>query len=142
MASVVRSAASAACLSTEINGLAAGCPRDSDTDALAAVSGQLTMLSAALTRLHGGMSTGDAAYTAAFHQDLAEIIEVLNLVLGEVRECADELQKLNPPSINAAKWFFTKGRANRLHKHLTSLNTTIVVMRTVLDHAKDYGNYQ
>ena len=102
------------------------------------ISGELTLLSTTLCRLHEAMTANKSSYTESFRQDLEEIAVELGMVFEEVDECCVELQKSDASS-SSTGWFFKKGRTARLQKHLEALKTTVVVMRTVLHHGKEYG---
>ena len=115
------------------------CGHDSIIKDITNISGELTMLSETLQVLHEAICANESAYTTAFRQDLEEIANELHMVFDEIQECSSQLQKADSPSYSAVSWFFRKGRASRLQKHLEALMSTIVVMRTVLHHGKDYG---
>ena len=106
-------------------------------DDVALVATELMLLSATLWRL--GDAFENARYTESFNEDLAEILQELKMVFNEVAECGLELQKAGGGRSGLVSWFFKRGRVHYLQKHLETLKTTLVVMRTVLWHGKDYG---
>ena len=61
------------------------------------------------------------------------------LLFDEIEECCTAMQKSDAPTTNAVAWLFKKGRTHKLQKHLEALKTTLVVMKTVLHHGKEYG---
>lgn len=128
----------AARLSTEINVLSESCAHEAVSTDITNISGELHLLSTTLARLQESVKDEALVYTDAFHVDLKEIIDELTLVYEEIEECCVQLQQ-SDSSLKGAAWFFKKGRATKLQKHLEALKTTIVVMRTVLHHGKDYG---
>lgn len=131
--------ARAAVLATELNHLTEQVGHELITADLTNISGEMALLSTTLCRLHEAMIANESAYTAAFRQDLEEITNELYLIFEEVEECSVQLQKADPSSYNSVRWFFRKGRATRLQSHLEALKSTIIVIRTVLHHGKDYG---
>ena len=103
------------------------------------IANEIAMLAATLWRLHEAMAEDPHRYTESFKQDLAEITLELKTVFAEISECCEELQKADPTSGSAVSWLFKKSKVHHLQKHLKALKTTLVVMRTVLYHGKDYG---
>lgn len=139
MDATTRLAAQAADLAVNINTLSENCVHDEIGNDINTIAAELSLLSTTLCRLHEAMQADTQSYTDAFRQDLDEIMTELRLVIEEVSECCSQLQKSDSPSLTSTAWFFRKGRASRLQKHLEALKTTIIVMRTVLHHGKDYG---
>lgn len=132
-------AAQAAALATELNSLSERCSHENIVSDIVHISAELTLLSTTLCRLDDAMTANDSSYTDAFRQDLNEISTELKMIFEEVEECCSQLQKSDSPSFTGVAWFFRKGRVARLQKHLEALKTTVVVMRTVLDHGKEHG---
>jgi hypothetical protein len=129
----------AAQLSTDLFTLRESCGHEETVNDITNIAGELALLSTTLWRLHEAMVADSQAYTSVFDDDLKEITSELTLLFDEIEECCTEMQKSDTPSTTAVGWFFKKGRVSRLQKHLAALKTTIVVMRTVLYHGKDYG---
>lgn len=129
----------AAELSTNLYTLGEHCGHDQTTSDISNISGEVALLSTTLWRLHEAMVLNSDAYTTAFNEDLDEITSELTLLFDEISECCSEMSKSDTPTTTTAGWFFKKGRVSRLHKHLEALKTTLVVMRTVLHHGKEYG---
>lgn len=127
----------AAGLSSELCAVQQTCGHTGDD--VKCVASEVTMLAATLWSLHEAMTEGPNRYTESFNQDLAEITLELNIVFEEISECCGELQKADPTSGNAVSWLFRKSKVHHLQKHLQALKTTLVVMRTVLHHGKEYG---
>ncbi len=103
------------------------------------VANEIAMLAATLWRLHEAIAEDPNRYTLSFNHDLAEIVQELKIVFEEVSDCCEELQKADPTSGNAVSWLFKKSKVHHLQKHLEALKSTLVVMRTVLNHGKEYG---
>ena len=129
----------AAELSTSLYGLGERCGHDQTSSDISNIAGELALLSTTLWRLHEAMAVNPDAYTTAFNDDLGEITTELTLLFDEVGECSAEMQKSDSPNTTAVGGFFKKGRVSNLQKHLEALKTTLVVMRTVVHHGKDYG---
>ena len=124
-------------LSTDLHHVAELCSHQETAIEISNVAGELALLSTTLHQLRKAMLTNDK-YTAAFNQDLQEITTELTFLLDEIAECCSEMQKTDHNN-SAAAWFFKKGRVGKLEKHLEALKTTLVVMRSVLHHGKEYG---
>ncbi|KPI43663.1 uncharacterized protein AB675_6781 [Cyphellophora attinorum] len=110
---------------------------------LGSIATELHLLSITLHDLQEAIEAArqeTSYYTDAFRQDLAEILTELNHVLDEVQDCCQELEASDSSSLKPVAWFFKKGRAANLQKHMEALKTTVIVMRTVLQHAKDYDS--
>lgn len=103
------------------------------------VANEIAMLAVTLRRLHESMLEDPNRYTDCFKHDLAEIIHELNLVFEEISECCRELQKADPTSGNVVSWLFKISKVHHLQKHFQVLKTTLMVMRTVLHHGREYG---
>lgn len=136
---IVSLAGRAAEILTDLSTIQDACGHDNTSSDISAVSQELTLLSTTLWRLQQAMIAHPTSYTDAFNQDLAEIIKELKIVLGEVLECCEALQKADDGSTNAVVWLFKKNRVYHLQKHLAALKSTLMVMRIVLWHGKEYG---
>ena len=132
----------AATLSTTLYAVSERCGHDTVVTEISGVADELILISTTLWRLHEAVAVEEKSYTAAFKTDLEEITTELGLLFDEIEECGTELQKADSGPGNAVAWFFKKGRVTKLQKHLEALKTTLVVMRTVLYHGKDYGTYK
>ena len=139
-ASAVSLAGPAADLSTDLSTIQDTCDHDSTSSDISAVASELAVLSTTLWRLHEAMRADPTSYTESFNEDLAEIVKELQIVFEEISECCAALQKADTGSTSAVLWLFKKNRVRHLQLHLTALKTTLVVMRTVLWHGKDYGH--
>jgi hypothetical protein len=127
----------AADLSSELYAVQESC-RHTRND-VESVANEIAMLSASLWRLHEAMAEDRNRYTDSFNQDLAEITHELKIVFEEFSDCCEELRKADPSSGNAVSWLFKKSKVHHLQKHLEALKSTLIVMRTVLNHGKEYG---
>lgn len=106
-----------------------------------AIAKELAQLSATLDELEEAISTDLNLYTAAFNEDLDEIATELVAVLVELRECCTKLRELTI-NTSVVAWFFRKGHVAHFMRHLKALRGTLLVMRTVLWHGKEYGRQQ
>lgn len=129
----------AAELSTSLFSLGERCGHNQTSGDISNIAGELSLLSTTLWRLHEAMVITPDEYTTAFHDDLGEISFELALVFDEVDECCTAMQKSDTPTTTTVGWFFKKGRVRKLQTHLEALKTTLVVMKTVLHHGKEYG---
>ena len=77
-------------------------------------------------------------YTEAFQQDLGEILQELRLLFDEISDVAAELEKEDGLCAGTVKRFLKKGKIQYLLKHLTTLKTTLAVMKTVLQHGCEF----
>ena len=139
MADLAALASQSADLATDLNALGDRCDHEKTRSEIADIAGETLRLSTTIWRLHEAVD-GDGegnTYTAVFTEDLDEIASELKLVFDEIDECCREMQKAD--TSGPVPWFFKKGRVATLQKHLTALKSTLVVMRTVLYHGKDYG---
>ena len=131
----------AAELSANLYTLQGDCDHQATTDDISSIAAELALLSTTLHHLNEAMSADPQQYTESFDEDLAEITGELTLVFDEVSECSIELQKADGGN-SAVAWFFKKGRVTRLQKRIETLKTTLIVMRTVLHHGKEYGTHK
>ena len=113
---------------------------ETSTSDMSAIAAELALLSTTLWRLHEAISDDPDQYTQSFNQDLAEIIKELKMVFEEIAECSAELQKADSKDNSRVGWLFKKSKTHVLQKHLTALKTTLLVMRTVLWHGREYGS--
>lgn len=133
----IRLAGRAADLSSELYGVQGTCGHTSAD--VESVANEIAMLAATLWRLHEAMAEDPQRYTESFNQDLTEITLELKLVFEEISDCCEELRKADPSSANVVSWLFKRTKVHHLQKHLEALKTTLVVMRTVLHHGREYG---
>lgn len=124
-------------LSPELDALKNFCGHTSAD--IQSVANEIEMLGATLWRLHEAIGEDPTRYTQSFNHDLAEITLELAMVFEEISDCCEELKKADPTSGNAVSWLFKKSKVHHLQKHMDALKTTLVVMRTVLNHGKEYG---
>ena len=127
----------AADLSSELYAVRESCGHTSSD--VEGVAKEIAMLAATLWRLHEAIAEDPNRYTVSFNHDLAEIIHELKIVFEDISDCSGELRKADPISGNAVSWLFKKSKVHHLQKHLEALKSTLIVMRTVLNHGKEYG---
>ena len=132
-------ASRAADLSISLYALGKHCKHEQTASDISEIADELNLLSVTVQRLNEAMTSNATAYTAAFNDDLGEITSELTLLFDEVQECCTAMQQSDTPDTTAVAWFFRKGRVHRLKQHLETLKTTLIVMRTVLYHGKEYG---
>lgn len=137
MAGLTLLADRAADLSTELGAVQLSCSHASAD--IESVATEIAMLADTLWHLHEAIAEDPDQYTESFNQDLAEITLELEMVFEEISECCQKLKKADPTSGNAISWLFRRPKVHHLQKHLEALKTTLVVMRTVLHHGKEYG---
>lgn len=135
----VRLAGQAASLSTELYTLQEKCQHDITASEISSIADELAKLSTTLWKLNDAINADPAQYTDAFNEDLKEITTELKFVFEEISECCASL--MAGSNASAVSWFFRKGRVAKLLKHLEALKGTLMVMRTVLWHGKDYGTH-
>lgn len=138
----VRLAGLAADLSTTLCSLQEMCGHETSSTDISNIATELALLSQTLWRLHEAMTSDTKQYTESFDQDLSEITTELRMVFEEITDCCEELQQADAENAGAVAWIFKKARAHKLQKHLAALKSTLVVMRTVLWHGRDYGKYK
>lgn len=136
-----RLADDAALLSTRLSTLRANCHHQKITAEILTISDELAKLSSTLWELNDAIDADPAQYTNAFNEDLEEISKELRSMLEEISECCETLRLADSNSSSVA-WFFKKGRVARLLQHLEALKGTLLVMRTVLWHGKEYGTHR
>lgn len=137
----VRLADQAASLSSELYALQEKCQHETTAGEISTIADELARLSTTLWHLSDAINADPSQYTEAFNEDLDEITTELNAVFDEISECCAGLQMADS-NVSTVSWFFKKGRVARLLKHLDALKGTLVVMRTVLWHGKDYGTHR
>ena len=128
----------AADLSSELHTLLESCPWAEEN--VESVGSEVAMLGVTLWRLHDAMIEDPKRYTKSFSQDLAELSLEVHLVFEEITTCCKTLQKSESSTGNVIGWVFKKTKGHNLVKHLVALKTTLAVMRTVLQHGREYGN--
>ena len=138
----VKLACLSADLSATLSSLQEKCGHDTTSNDISNIATELALLSQSLWRLHEAMEIDPDQYTESFNQDLAEITKELRMVFEEITDCCEALQHADDEGAGVVAWMFKKGRVNKLQKHLEALKSTIVVMRVVLWHGKDYGTYK
>ncbi|KAK6378668.1 hypothetical protein LTR64_002058 [Lithohypha guttulata] len=136
----VRLAGQAASLSSELYALQETCHHETTAGEISTIADELARLSTTLWHLNDAINVDPTQYTAAFNEDLKEITNELTCIFEEISECCAGL--MAGSNVSAVSWFFKKGRVTRLLKHLEALKGTLVVMRTVLWHGKDYGTHK
>jgi hypothetical protein len=127
----------AAELSMDLSCIQERCGHGSTSSDISSIASELNLLSTTLWRLHEAMVADVDSYTASFNEDLAEILGELKMVFEEISECCTALQKADTPT-HTVVWLFKKGKVHHLQKHLAALKTTLLVMRTVLWHGREY----
>lgn len=137
----VRLAGQAASLSSELYAVQEKCQHETTAGEISTIADELARLSTTLWHLNNAINADPTQYTDAFNEDLKEITTELTSVFEEISECCAGLQ-LADSNVSTVSWFFKKGRVTRLLKHLEALKGTLVVMRTVLWHGKDYGTHK
>jgi len=138
---IVCLAGQAASLSSELYTVQEKCQHEATAKEISAIADELARLSTTLWHLNDAINADPSQYTEAFNEDLKEITTELASVFGEISECCAGLQTADS-NVSTVAWFFKKGRVGRLLKHLEALKGTLVVMRTVLWHGKDYGTHK
>lgn len=141
-ADTVRLAGLAADLSTTLCSLQEKCGHETTSNDISNIATELALLSQSLWRLHEAMAADSKLYTESFNEDLSEITKELRLIFEEITDCSEELQRADAEDAGSVAWLFKKGRVHKLQKHLEALKTTVVVMRLVLWHGKDYGTHK
>lgn len=134
-------AGQAATLSGELYALQERCKHESTAGEMSSVADELARLSTTLWTLNDAITTSPDQYTDAFNEDLAEITTELASVIEEISDCCNDLQSADSTT-SSVPWFFKQGRVSRLVKHLDALKGTLMIMRTVLFHGKDYGTHK
>lgn len=131
----------ASSLSIDLTALSRACHHQEMRAEIRAIAEELEQLSQTLEELNDAIDTDPNRYTDAFNEDLGETTNELITVFVELQECCT---KLRTTAFNASgvAWFFKKGRVARFLRHLEALRSTLLVMRTVLWHGKNYGTHR
>lgn len=137
-----RLAHSAMALSALLNGLQLTCGHDSTSAEISQAARELTLLADELSDLDKAISTNEAQYTSAFHEDLSEIHNHLDSIFEDISDCCIAMQKADGPNVTAVGWLHKKRYVHKLQKHLAANKTTLLVMQTVIRHGKDYGTHK
>lgn len=128
-------------LSFKLKILSEHCQHENMNTETRAVADELAQLSHTIKELEDTIDEDPTRYTEAFNEDLKEIMTELTTVFLELQECCAKLDAVNN-YVSGVAWFFRKGRVARLVRHLEALRGTLLVMRTVLWHGKEYGTHQ
>lgn len=126
-------------LSRGLNKLQRDCGHKSTSADISHVADELFLLSAELSILDEAVKANKDQYTDTFGEDLAEIAGHLDGIFEDIADCCKQMQKADGPKVNAVGWLRKKRYVGKLQKHLEANKTTLVVMRTVLHHGKEYG---
>lgn len=135
-----RLARQAAALSEQLHGVREGFRHEATGEEISSIAEELIRLSTTLWHLDDAINADPTQYTEAFNEDLEEITRELSCVFDEISECCASLQAADS-NVTTVSWFFKKGRVSRLLKHLDALKGTLLLMRLVLWHGKDYGTH-
>ncbi|KAL9624402.1 MAG: hypothetical protein Q9160_001364 [Pyrenula sp. 1 TL-2023] len=103
------------------------------------IANEISILSAVLWRLHEEIIKDIYRFTESFMEDLDEINRELAAIFEEVADVVGEMQKIDSQQQGTFKGLFKKSKLSHLHGHLETLKTTLIVMRTILQHGKEYG---
>jgi hypothetical protein len=129
-------------LSKELNYLRFNCGHESTSTELFEVAKELVYLSSELESLNTAVHSNKSLYTDAFDQDLSEIRGHLSGIFEDIGDCCREMQKADALNASTVGWLTKKRYVRKLQKHLEANKTTLIVMRTVLFHGKEYGKHQ
>ncbi|OAP59976.1 hypothetical protein AYL99_04978 [Fonsecaea erecta] len=128
-------------LSVTLDQLRQQCGHESTSSDIANVIGELKLLAAELHSLDSAVTANKELYTKAFREDLGEIRAHLGGIFEDIADCCTEMQKVDGPKTSAVGWLTKKRYVRKLQRHLEANKTTLVVMRTVLHHGKEYGTH-
>lgn len=142
MADLTDLSAQADSLSTNLYQLQEKCAHESTSTDIFNAAQELKLLAAELSSLDAAVKANRGRYTAAFGQDLAEIRSHLSGIFEDTADCCREMQKADDLNASAVGWLAKKRYVKKLQKHLEANKTTLVVMRTVLHHGKEYGKHR
>ncbi|KAH0831590.1 hypothetical protein FOPE_02832 [Fonsecaea pedrosoi] len=117
------------------------CGHESTSSDIATVIEELKLLASELHSLDSAVHANKELYTEAFGEDLGEIRAHLRGIFEDIADCCKEMQKADGPNTSAVGWLTKKRYVRKLQKHLEVNKTTLIVMRTVLHHGKEYGTY-
>jgi hypothetical protein len=129
-------------LSRGLNKLRQECGHETTSTDISHVAEELMLLSAELNGLDKAVASNKEQYTTAFNEDLAEIYRHLGGIFDDISDCCREMQKVDGPRKSSMGWLHKKRYLKKLQDHLLANKTTLVIMRTVLHHGKDYGTYK
>jgi len=129
-------------LSNTLDQLRQQCGHESTSSDIATAIEELKLLAAELHSLDSAVSANRELYTKAFGEDLEEIRAHLGGIFEDIEDCCKEMQKADGPNTSAVGWLTKKRYVRKLQKHLEVNKTTLIVMRTVLHHGKEYGTYK
>ncbi|OQU95441.1 hypothetical protein CLAIMM_01646 [Cladophialophora immunda] len=128
-------------LSSTLDNLRQHCGHESTSSDIATATEELKLLAAELHSLDSAVSANKELYTDAFGEDLGEIRAHLGGIFEDIADCCKEMQKADGPNTSAVGWLTKKRYVRKLQKHLEVNKTTLIVMRTVLHHGKEYGTH-
>ncbi|KIW81081.1 hypothetical protein Z517_04104 [Fonsecaea pedrosoi CBS 271.37] len=128
-------------LSSTLDTLRKHCGHESTSSDIATVIEELKLLASELHSLDSAVQANKELYTEAFGEDLGEIRAHLRGIFEDIADCCKEMQKADGPNTSAVGWLTKKRYVRKLQKHLEVNKTTLIVMRTVLHHGKEYGTY-
>lgn len=103
------------------------------------MANEISILSAVLWRLHEEIIKDLYRFTESFMEDLDEINRELAAIFEEIADVVAEMRKVDSHQQGTFKGLFKKSKLAHLQRHLEALKTTLVVMRTILQHGKEYG---
>jgi chromosome segregation ATPase len=135
-------ASQADALSADLNKQRQHCGHESTSTEISNAAEELKLLACELRSLDTAVNANKDLYTEAFDQDLAEIQGHLGGIFEDIADCCKEMQKANGPNTSAVGWLAKKRYVKKLQKHLEANKTTLIVMRTVLHHGKEYGMHK
>lgn len=126
-------------LSKILHTLRSDCGHESTSADIASVSQELQRLSTELESLDVHVKGNAEYYTPTFGEDLAELRAHMASIFEDVADCCEEMRKADGPNTSTVSWLHKKRYVRKLQKHLEANKTSLVVMRTVLHHGKEYG---
>ena len=132
-------AAKATNLAMELDKLQFTCGHESTAQDISNITEELMLLEKVLNGLNQAISSKQEQYTRAFDEDLAEICNHLGGIFDDISDCCTEMHKADGLNTKSVGWLRKKRYVSKLQKHLQANKTTLVVMRTVLHHGKEYG---
>ncbi|EXJ58077.1 hypothetical protein A1O7_05501 [Cladophialophora yegresii CBS 114405] len=136
---LVKLAVQADSLSDDLNEQRQHCGHDSTSTEISNAADELKLLANELQSLDAAVKANKDLYTEAFGEDLAEVQNHLGGIFEDIADCCQEMQKANGLNTSAVGWLAKKRYVKKLQKHLEANKTTLIVMRTVLHHGKEYG---
>jgi hypothetical protein len=139
---LARLAIQAHALSINLNKRQQQCGHESTSTDISDAARELEILAMELTSLDDAVRANRRLYTDAFDQDLAEIQQHLGGIFEDIADCCTEMQKADGLNTSAIGWLAKKRYVKKLQKHLEANKTTLIVMRVVLHHGKEYGRHK